>query len=64
MELFYALLLIDFHIILFAFAYRNRRAIGQWLNWPYYAEDDREVRLRRTKEDAERELSWIEANKK
>ena len=40
-------------------AYKNRASIKRWLNAPYYSEDDREVRLKRRREDIDREIAWL-----
>ena len=41
-------------------AYRNRAAISRWLNSPYYAADDRRLKLRRRIEDSEKELEALD----
>ncbi len=46
-----------------ALLYKNRVVVGKWLNSPYYACDDRELKLRRRIEDSEKELNDIEAKK-
>lgn len=43
-----------------AIAYRRRNEIRRWLNSPYYAADDRRLRLRRRIEDAEKELEELD----
>jgi len=42
------------------FAYRNRASIKKWLNTPYYAEDDRKLKLQRRIEDAQHEIADID----
>lgn len=44
----------------FAILYKNRIPVTKWLNAPYYAEDDRKLRLQRRIEDAQKELEAIE----
>ena len=55
-------------ILLFIFAlgvaYKNRAYICKWLNSPYYASDDRKLRLKRKIEDAQAEIEDIEAREK
>lgn len=40
--------------------YKNRVMIQRWLNMPYYAEDDRKLRLKRRIEDSQKELADLE----
>jgi hypothetical protein len=63
MDALIAFFLIDLHIIIIAAAVRYRENIKKWLNTPYSPEDDRELYLTRRREDIEKELAWIEANK-
>jgi hypothetical protein len=63
MDSLIAFFLIDLHIIIIAAAVRYREQIKVWLNTPYSPEDDRELYLARRREDIEKELAWIEANK-
>jgi hypothetical protein len=63
MEALAVFLILDLHIVLLAYLIRNREAIKKWMNAPYYAENDRELYLTRRKEDVEKELAWIEAEK-
>ena len=44
-------------------AYKNRAIIAKWLNAPYYAEDDRELKLSRRIEDCQREVRDIQRRK-
>lgn len=60
---FFVMLVICLFLFLLAFAYKNRAWIGKWLDAPYYAEEDRELRLRRELEDCQRELDHIEKRK-
>jgi hypothetical protein len=64
LEGFIAFLIIDLHILLAAYAYKRRYALLKWLEYPYYAEDDRELRLQRRVEDAQHELDWLRENKR
>ena len=64
MEAMIAFIAIDVEVLLLAYAYRRREDIRKWLNAPYYADNDRALSLTRRKEDIEKELAWIEANKK
>jgi len=47
-------------IFALAIAFKNRNAIKRWLNTPYYAEDDRRLRLHRRMEDAQKELEELD----
>lgn len=38
--------------------YKYRRQIAKWVDYPYYANEDRDQFLRRKIEDAEKELVW------
>ena len=44
--------------------FKNRSLVQQWLNTPYYAEDDRKLKLRRKIEDCQAELTAIEEQEK
>lgn len=46
-----------------ALLYKNRAVVGKWLNSPYYACDDRELKLHRRIEDAQTELDSISEKK-
>lgn len=43
-----------------AVLYRNRASVSKWLNAPYYADEDRKLRLKRRIEDSQKELADIE----
>ena len=43
-----------------ALLYKNRAEVSKWLNTPYYAEEDRKLRLQRKIENAQKELEAIE----
>lgn len=43
-----------------AVLYRNRISVAKWLNAPYYADEDRKLKLKRRIEDSEKELADIE----
>jgi len=66
MEGLVVFLILDLHIFLGLMAYKRRRAIGRWLEYPYYTEDDRETMIqrniedkKRSIEDKEKELVWL-----
>jgi hypothetical protein len=63
LEIIIGLIALDLEILLVLYAYREREAIKKWIKAPYFAEDDRELKLQRRKDDIEKELAWIEANK-
>ena len=47
-------------VFMLGIVYRNRVSISKWLNTPYYAEEDRKLKLQRRIEDAQAELTEIE----
>lgn len=59
-SLFFCLIILALFVIGLGYAYKKRAAIQKWLNTPYYASDDRRLRLKRKIEDAERELQALE----
>ena len=59
-SLFFCLIILALFIIGLAYAYKRRANISKWLNTPYYAEDDRKLKLERRIEDASAELKEIE----
>lgn len=50
--------------LLSGYAYRRRADIAKWLNYPYFACEDRKLYLQRKLEDAQKELEAIEAQEK
>ncbi len=59
----FLLVLISLALLTYALAlvYKDRAIVRKWLNAPYYAEDDRKLKLRRRIEDLANELADIEA---
>ena len=61
--LFLVLLILILFVVFLGYCYRHRAVISKWLQPPYYAVDDRELKLKRRIEDAEKELETIEKEK-
>ncbi len=53
------LLFLSLFALVLAILYKRRDYIRRWLNTPYYAEDDRKLRLQRRIEDAKKELEEL-----
>lgn len=50
-------------ILSLAYSFKYRRRISRWLDYPYFAEEDRKLNLKRTIEDAQKELEWVEQHR-
>ncbi len=57
---FFVMLTLLLFFLGLAYAYRNLNVIKAWLNTPYYANEDRRLRLRRRIEDAEKEIEELD----
>lgn len=58
-SLFLCLGILALFVVSLAYVYKRRENIKKWLNPPYYAEDDRELRLKRRIQDCQAELDAI-----
>ena len=47
-----------------AILYKNRSPVQKWLNTPYYAEDDRKLKLERRIADATKELEHLQGQER
>jgi len=60
---FLVLVFMTLFVLLCGFTYKCRAQVAKWLNYPYYAEGDRELQLKRKIENAQAELKWVQENK-
>ena len=60
LSLFFGLILLALVGFGLCIAYKQRAYLAKWFNSPYYAIDDRKLRLHRRIEDAQAELEDIE----